>query len=134
MNLLKSWSPWMGDRPDAIKKQEKRGHTSMPRVGFETTIPVLERWKTVRASERQNKWIRSRLSGLFQFRTWLLKFMYLFLDIWQDFLDGGSARHKATTYTGQHNTTQRKADTYPCLERDSKSWCQCSSGRRQYVP
>jgi hypothetical protein len=28
---------------------EKRGHTSMPRVGFEPTIPVLERPKTVRA-------------------------------------------------------------------------------------
>jgi len=31
---------------------EKRGHTSMPRVGFEPTIPVLERSKTVRVSDR----------------------------------------------------------------------------------
>jgi len=29
--------------------QKKRGHTSMPRAGFEPTIPVLERSKTVRA-------------------------------------------------------------------------------------
>jgi len=28
---------------------EKRGHTSMPRQGFEATIPVFERLKTVRA-------------------------------------------------------------------------------------
>jgi len=31
---------------------EKRGHTSTPRVGLEPTIPVFERPKTVRASER----------------------------------------------------------------------------------
>jgi hypothetical protein len=33
---------------------EKRGHTSMPRVGFEPTIPVFERQKTVRASDRSS--------------------------------------------------------------------------------
>jgi hypothetical protein len=31
---------------------EKRRRTSMPRMGFEPKIPVLERPKTVRASER----------------------------------------------------------------------------------
>jgi len=31
---------------------EKRGHTSMPRAGFEPTIPVFERSKTVRALDR----------------------------------------------------------------------------------
>jgi hypothetical protein len=31
---------------------EKRGHTSMPRVGFEPTIPVLERPKIVGVSDR----------------------------------------------------------------------------------
>jgi hypothetical protein len=31
---------------------EKRGHTSMPRVGFESMIPVFEQPKTVRASDR----------------------------------------------------------------------------------
>jgi len=30
---------------------EKCGHTSMPRAGFEPTIPVFERSKTVRASD-----------------------------------------------------------------------------------
>jgi len=32
--------------------RNKRTHTSMPRAGFEPTIPVLERPKTVRASDR----------------------------------------------------------------------------------
>jgi hypothetical protein len=31
---------------------EKRGHTSMPRAGFEPVIPVFERSKTVLASDR----------------------------------------------------------------------------------
>jgi hypothetical protein len=31
---------------------EKRGHTSMPRAGFDPTIPVFERPKTVRALDR----------------------------------------------------------------------------------
>jgi hypothetical protein len=31
----------------------------------------------------------------------------------------------------QDNTTQENADTHPCLEQDSKSRSQCSSGRRQ---
>jgi hypothetical protein len=31
--------------------KEKRGHTSMPRAGFEPTIPMFERPKTVRASD-----------------------------------------------------------------------------------
>jgi hypothetical protein len=30
--------------------------------------------------------------------------MKLFLDIWQDSLDGGSAHRKVTTYTGEHNS------------------------------
>jgi hypothetical protein len=33
-------------------KTEKRGHTSMRRVGFELMIPVFERSKTVRALDR----------------------------------------------------------------------------------
>jgi len=31
---------------------EEYGHTSMPRAGFELTIPVFERSKAVRASDR----------------------------------------------------------------------------------
>jgi hypothetical protein len=49
----------MGDRPDVRPlstqdnmTQKKRGHISMPRVGFEPKIPVFERSKTVRALER----------------------------------------------------------------------------------
>jgi len=34
------------------RNTEKRGHTSMPRAGFEHTIPVFERSKTVRALDR----------------------------------------------------------------------------------
>jgi len=34
----------------------------------------------------------------------------------------------------QDSTTQKNADTRPCLERDSNPWSQCSSGRSQYVP
>jgi hypothetical protein len=34
----------------------------------------------------------------------------------------------------QDNATQKNADTHPCLEWDSNSRSQCSSGRRQYVP
>jgi len=31
---------------------EKRGQTSMPRAVFEATIPIFERWKTVRDLDR----------------------------------------------------------------------------------
>jgi hypothetical protein len=34
------------------QKQNKRTKTSMPRVGFEPTIPVFERAKTVHASDK----------------------------------------------------------------------------------
>jgi hypothetical protein len=33
--------------------------------------------------------------------------MNLFLEIWYDSFDGGSARRNATSYTGQHNTEKR---------------------------
>jgi hypothetical protein len=50
-------TPWTGDQPVArplptdrtTQTQNKRIQTSMPRVGFETTIPVFERPKTVHA-------------------------------------------------------------------------------------
>jgi hypothetical protein len=35
------------------------------------------------------------------------------LDIWYDSLDGGSARRKVTTYTGQHNTEKRGHTSMP---------------------
>jgi hypothetical protein len=51
--------PWTGDRPVArplpthrtIQTQNKRTETSMPWVGFETTIPAFERAKRVHASD-----------------------------------------------------------------------------------
>jgi hypothetical protein len=39
--------------------------------------------------------------------------MNLFLDIWLDSLDGGSARREATPYTGQHNTEIRGHTSMP---------------------
>jgi hypothetical protein len=53
-------TPWTGDQPVArlpptqrtTRTQNKRTQTSMPRVGFESTIPVFERVRTVHASDR----------------------------------------------------------------------------------
>jgi hypothetical protein len=53
-------TPWTGDQPVArplptqttTQTQNKRTQTSMPRVGFEPTILVFERPKTVHASDR----------------------------------------------------------------------------------
>jgi hypothetical protein len=52
-----SRTPWTGDQPVArplpahttAQTQNKRSHTSMSQVGFEPTIPVFERAKTVHA-------------------------------------------------------------------------------------
>jgi hypothetical protein len=51
-----SRTPWTGDQPVArplpthrTTQKNKRTQTSMPRVGFEPTIPVFERSKTVHA-------------------------------------------------------------------------------------
>jgi len=52
--------PWTGDRPDASSlltgdsttQKDADTHTSKLRVGFEPTIPVFERSKTVRALGR----------------------------------------------------------------------------------
>jgi hypothetical protein len=50
-------TPWMGDQPvarqlpahRAAQTQNKRTRTFMPRVGFEPTIPIFKRAKTVHA-------------------------------------------------------------------------------------
>jgi hypothetical protein len=46
-------TPWTSDqpvvRPLPTQRQNNRTQTSMPRVGFEPTIPVFERAKTVHA-------------------------------------------------------------------------------------
>jgi hypothetical protein len=53
-------TPWTGDQHlerrlpthGTTQTQNKRRQTSMSRVGFEPTIPVFERVKTVHASDR----------------------------------------------------------------------------------
>jgi hypothetical protein len=53
-------TPWTGDEPVALplpahtteQTQNKRTQTSMPQVGFEPTIPVFERAKTVHVLDR----------------------------------------------------------------------------------
>jgi hypothetical protein len=47
---------------------------------------------------------------------------------------GMGDRPDARPLPTQDNTTQKNADTLPCLEWDSNPRSQCSSGRRQYVP
>jgi hypothetical protein len=44
-------TPWTGDQPVArpLPTQNKRTQTSMPQMGFEPTIPVFEKAKTVPA-------------------------------------------------------------------------------------
>jgi hypothetical protein len=52
-------TPWTGDQPSQGRclhteqhKQNKRTQTSVPRLGFEPTIPVFERTKTVLVLDR----------------------------------------------------------------------------------
>jgi hypothetical protein len=75
---------------------------------------------------------RIRPLGLFRFRI-LFSETYESIGQLIGLLGRGIGRRKASTYT-QDNTTQKNADTHPCLEWDSNLWSQCSSGRRQYVP
>jgi len=59
-------TPWTGNQLDARplpignNKTEKRGHTYMPREGFETTIPVFQRSVAVRAFRPRGDWDRPR--------------------------------------------------------------------------
>jgi hypothetical protein len=70
----------------------------------------------------------------------LLRFRILFSETYESLGQlvglfgggGGTVRRKAPTYT-QDNTTQKNADTLPCLEWDSNPRSQCSSDRREYV-
>jgi len=58
-------TPWTANQPIAKATTftghhniEKHGHTSMPREGFEPTIPKFERLKTVRALRLRGYWDR----------------------------------------------------------------------------
>jgi hypothetical protein len=80
---------------------------------------------------RRRRLSRIRPLDLFRFRIYFLKLMSLFRHL-VGLLGWGSARHKLSIYTGQHNTEKRGHTS--CLEWDSNKQSQCSSGRRQYVP
>jgi hypothetical protein len=63
------WFPWTGDQPvlrpipthTATQAQNKRMQTSMPRVGFESTIPAFERAALDRAAT---------VIGVYRLRNW----------------------------------------------------------------
>jgi hypothetical protein len=64
----------MGDQPVArplpthrtTQIQNKRKQTSMPRVGFEPTIPAFERAKTVHVCDRQDESLVSEINTLLE--------------------------------------------------------------------
>jgi len=58
--------------------------------------------------------------------------MYLFGHL-VGYLERGISPTQGVLPT-QDDTTQKNADTHPCLERDSKPQTQFPGGRRQYVP
>jgi hypothetical protein len=67
-----SRTPWTGDQPvtrplpihRTTQTQNKRIQTSMPRVGFETTLPVFERTKTVHALDFEATVIGTEITHL----------------------------------------------------------------------
>jgi hypothetical protein len=67
-------TPWTGDQPVAMNvptqdnMNRKKMHTSMPRVGFNPTIPVFERAKTFHALDPRPLW-----------SAWSSHFMYYLL-------------------------------------------------------
>jgi hypothetical protein len=72
-----------------------------------------------------------RPHGLFRLRIKFSEFMNLWSFVrtpWAG--DQPDARPLPT----QDNTTQKNADTYPCLKEDTNAGSQCLSDRRQYVP
>jgi hypothetical protein len=79
---------------------------------------------------RRRRFARFRLLGLFRFRIYFSKIYEWTVGRTPWMWDQPDARPPPT----QGNTTQRNADTHPCLLWNSNSWSQCSGGRRQYVP
>jgi hypothetical protein len=75
-------TPWTGDQPvarslpthRAIQRQNKRTQTSMPRVGFEPTVPASERAKSVLALDRAASMIGSEESRLLNLRLKKIRF------------------------------------------------------------
>jgi hypothetical protein len=74
-------TPWTGDEAAArplpthrtTQTQNKRTQTSMPRVGFEPTIPVFERAKTVHALDGA----ATVIGSLSPIASFLLRFEFL---------------------------------------------------------
>jgi hypothetical protein len=67
--------------------------------------------------------------------SWILASLLQFLthiESQYDTLDGGSARRKADTYTGQHKH-RKNEDKPPYIEWDSNPRSQWFSGRRQFM-
>jgi hypothetical protein len=72
-------TPWTGNQPVArplpthrkTQTQNKRTQTSMPRMGFETTIPEFERAKTVHALDRATIVIGIVVLVILNPQTWL---------------------------------------------------------------
>jgi hypothetical protein len=69
-------TPWTEDQPvgrplpaQATQTQNKRRQTSMPRVGFEPTIPVFERAKTLHSLDRAAIVIGTCVSQTWKFGT-----------------------------------------------------------------
>jgi len=149
---------------------EEHGHTSMPRAGFEPTIPGFERSNNMRALDSAASVNGRTFLHLFtimlqetivpyecadepahiihhhhhhhQFQgrpSWPVAIQNFNFRNLQIYLTFGTTpwtedRPDARPLPSPDNTTQKKANTHPCLERDSIPRSQCSSGQRHYVP
>jgi hypothetical protein len=81
-------NPWTGGQPchkattyTGQHKQKKRGQTSMPRVGYESTIPVVERAIAFHALDRAATAIviiKLNLQNYFLFCFFILAFSLLY--------------------------------------------------------
>jgi hypothetical protein len=75
------------------------------------------------------------LKGLGLLACSSFKLIFLYVSIWtvgRTFWIGD--RPNTRPLLTQDNTTQKNADTHPCLEWDSNPQSQCLSGWRQYMP
>jgi hypothetical protein len=107
------WWNWHNLRNEYTRLWPLKGYTYVYIVFFSLLLP----W-------------RIRLFGLLPFR--INPEIMKLIDSWSDSLDGGSARRKSTTYTGQHKHIIN-AGRHPCLEWDSNPQSQCWSGQRHFM-
>jgi hypothetical protein len=149
-------TPWTGYQPVArplptrrtTQTQNKRTQTSMSWVGFEPTILVFQQAKIAHALDRA-----ATVICLFSYSFFLSFFVSFFLSLWlYSPLDLGrffsflilytvgrtlgwgiSPSQRLYLHTKQHKR-RINAHRHPCLEWDSSSRPQCSSGRRRFTP